>query len=106
MGVVLSEDQEGIIAILEGDIDHHTAKEMREAIDYYVTENPPKLLKIDFGKIQFMDSSGIGLIMGRYKLMCSLEGKLKAINIPKKIERMVKLSGLAKLGIFEEENKK
>lgn len=106
MDVIISEDNEEMVAVLDGDIDHHTAKDMRETIDSYVSRVFPKLLKIDFGKIQFMDSSGIGLIMGRYKLMCSLNGRLKVINIPKKVERMVKLSGLTKLGIFEDEHKK
>lgn len=100
MGVNISEDFEGVVAALEGDIDHHAARDMRELIDSYVSKVTPKMLKIDFGKIQFMDSSGIGLIMGRYKLMRSLKGELKVINIPKRIERMVKLSGLTKLGIF------
>ena len=57
-------------------------------------------MEIDFSGVQFMDSSGIGLIMGRYKLMLSMGGKLKVINVPKRLERMVKLSGLEALRIF------
>lgn len=102
MGVEISFQNGIMIAVLKGDIDHHTAKDMRESIDNYVSKTAPRILKMDFSGIQFMDSSGIGLIMGRYKLVHSLSGKLKVINIPKRIERMVKLSGLAKLGIFEE----
>ncbi len=86
---------------LKGEIDHHTAKEMRESIDHNVLEMNPKILTLDFKEIKFMDSSGIGLIMGRYKLINSVGGKLRVVNIPERIERMVKLSGLIKLGIFE-----
>lgn len=101
MSVEISLHDGILTAILTGDIDHHTAKTMRESIDNCVSKTSPRLLKMDFGGIQFMDSSGIGLIMGRYKLMHSLSGELKVINVPKKIERMVKLSGLMNLGIFE-----
>jgi anti-anti-sigma factor len=101
VAVRISSDGGVMTAFLEGDIDHHTAKKMRETIDLNVNKLNPTLLNVDFGKIQFMDSSGIGLIMGRYKLMNSIGGKIKIINIPKRLERMVKLSGLIKLGIFE-----
>lgn len=102
MAVGISSDNKIMTVFLEGDIDHHTAKDMRESIDSNVSKSNPEVLKVDFSKIQFMDSSGIGLIMGRYKLMCSLGGKLKIVNIPRKIERIVKLSGLIKLGIFDD----
>jgi stage II sporulation protein AA (anti-sigma F factor antagonist) len=106
MGVRVSSCGSTLKALIEGDIDHHTAKEIRETIDGYVEQYNPKLLELDFGGVQFMDSSGIGLIMGRFKLMSSIKGSLKVINIPKSLERMVKLSGLAALGIFEKEEKK
>lgn len=93
------------IASIEGDIDHHTAKDIRESIDFYIEKYSPKMLKMDFGQVRFMDSSGIGLIMGRFKLMKALKGKLKVVNIPKNLERMIKLSGLMRLGIFEKEEK-
>ena len=89
-----------VVAVIEGDIDHHTAKDIRETIDEYIEKYSPLFLKLDFGEVRFMDSSGIGLIMGRYKLMTSLRGKLKVVNVPRNLERMIKLSGLTTLGIF------
>ncbi len=106
MGVKISLQDNKLTALIEGDIDHHTAKEIRETIDNCVENYVPRQLKLDFSGVQFMDSSGIGLIMGRFKLISSLKGTLKVINIPKNLERMIKLSGLAKLGIFEEEDKR
>ncbi len=100
MGVKISVEGDVLTALLEGDIDHHTAKAMRESIDESSVKFKPKLMNIDFSKVQFMDSSGIGLIMGRYKLMLKTKGNLKVINVPARLERMVKLSGLAALGIF------
>ena len=97
---ILPEKKGCVVAVIEGDIDHHTAKDIRETIDEYIEKYSPLFLKLYFGEVRFMDSSGIGLIMGRYKLMTSLRGKLKVVNVPRNLERMIKLSGLTTLGIF------
>ena len=100
MGVTISKDNGSAIALLEGDIDHHTAKNIRETIDAYAENERPSMLKLDFSGIQFMDSSGIGLIMGRYRLMKLLGGELKIINLPQHIEKVIKLAGLSVLGLL------
>lgn len=97
---ILPEKKGCVVAVIEGDIDHHTAKDIRETVDEYIEKYSPLILKLDFSEVRFMDSSGIGLIMGRYKLMTSLRGKLRVVNVPKNLERMIKLSGLTTLGIF------
>ena len=91
-----------LTALIEGDIDHHNAKEIRESIDRKIEEESPELLELDFSKVQFMDSCGIGLIMGRYKLMHALDGNLQVINIPENIKKLIKLAGLASLNIIRE----
>ena len=101
MSVKISPCNNFTLALIEGDIDHHTAKDIRESIDFYIEKYSPKVLKMDFSEVRFMDSSGIGLIMGRFKLMNAIKGKLKVVNIPRNLERMIKLSGLMSLGIFE-----
>ena len=106
MGVKISTRDGIMTAVLEGDLDHHSAKNMRESIDYEANKKKPKILKLDFGSIQFMDSSGIGLVMGRYKLMKLIGGKLKVINVPKQINRIMKLSGLEVLGVIENGSEK
>lgn len=106
MGVRVSTRDGIMTAVLEGDLDHHSAKNMRESIDYEANKKKPKILKLDFGSIQFMDSSGIGLVMGRYKLMKLIGGKLKVINVPKQINRIMKLSGLEVLGVIENGSEK
>lgn len=102
MEVKITQQMDFSTAFIQGDIDHHTAKNIREKIDRYVKEKQPKLLKLDFSKVQFMDSSGIGLIMGRYKLMKLLNGSVRVINMPENIKRLIKLSGLLSLGVVEE----
>lgn len=99
MGVIISFEDNEMIAKLEGDIDHHSAKSMRDTIDELINKKAPAVLNLDFGGIQFMDSSGIGLIMGRYRLMKSLHGTVKVTNMPAHIEKLIKLSGLGVLGL-------
>jgi stage II sporulation protein AA (anti-sigma F factor antagonist) len=104
MDLKISSQDDIMIASLCGDIDHHTAKEIRNTIDNAVKEKHPKKLNLDFRRVDFMDSSGIGLIMGRYKLMESIEGRLYITNVPRYIARVVKLSGLDQLGVLDYPN--
>ena len=67
-----------LTAVLSGEIDHHTAQGMREEIDFTVNQSKPKKLILSFEHVGFMDSAGIGLIIGRYKLMESLGGELRS----------------------------
>lgn len=99
MGVTISMSDDEMLARIDGDIDHHTAQNMREPIDEVINSKFPKVLNLDFSGVQFMDSSGIGLIMGRYRLMKSLGGKVKVINMPAHIEKLIRLSGLGILGL-------
>ena len=101
MGVTLS-NQDGVLtAALSGDIDHHTARELRLAIDEAIERDKPGLLLLDFQGVDFMDSSGIGLVMGRYKVMQQNGGEVEVTHVPKYISRVFKLSGLEQLGVME-----
>lgn len=80
-----------------GDIDHHSAKEIREIADLNIDTYSPKILIIDFKEVGFMDTSGIGLVMGRYKIMTSIGGQVKIINLSPYLKRIINLSGLSKL---------
>ena len=88
-------------AHLIGEIDHHSAKEIREEIDERTGRSQPSKLVLDFRDVTFMDSSGIGLVMGRYALMQELEGELVVENLPDHIKRVMKLAGLDRLANME-----
>lgn len=66
MNVTIESSGSVVIAYLIGEIDHHTAGEVREKIDDTLMLVKPKTLILDFKNVSFMDSSGIGLVMGRY----------------------------------------
>ena len=86
-----------ITAYLVGDIDHHTAKPIREQIDIEIEKNSPKELFLDFTGVTFMDSSGIGLIMGRYKLMNEINGTVTLTGLDKNTMKIMKIAGMDKL---------
>ena len=85
--------------LLQGDIDHHTASAMRESIDRAAESCLPQKLVMDFSGVSFMDSSGIGLVMGRYRLIRSMGGSLEITGTSARIRTMMKMAGLDLLGI-------
>ncbi|WMJ23994.1 STAS domain-containing protein [Paludicola sp. MB14-C6] len=99
--VKLETQDDQITAYIQGDIDHHTASEIREEIDACVERVRPSILRLDFKDVTFMDSSGIGLVMGRYKLVRSMSGEVRITNSSSHIKRVMKLAGLDKLAEFE-----
>ena len=101
MSVEINVTGEVVTAYLGGEIDHHTAREMREAIDTAVELNMPTLLVLDFKNVSFMDSSGIGLVMGRYRNLVKTGAQLHIINAPVQINKMLKLAGIEKLAKLE-----
>ena len=94
MKIDIKSENGAAIATLSGEIDHHNAKELRAELDRFIVSAQPRQLAIDFGGITFMDSSGIGLIMGRSKLMKECGGALEVHNPQPYIRRVLKLSGI------------
>lgn len=90
--------QNKLVVMLDGEIDHHTASLIRMGIDDAILKKRPDMLILDFGGVTFMDSSGIGLVMGRYKLMKTIGGKITVQNLSPSAYRVMKLAGLERLG--------
>ena len=101
MSVEINVTGEVVTARLSGELDHHTAREMRTAIDSAVELNMPTLLILDFGGISFMDSSGIGLVMGRYRLLSKSGAALHITGASEQIYKIMKLAGLERLARLE-----
>ena len=102
MQLELTREGAKLTAHLIGELDHHAATDLRQKIDAATLSCRPRLLTIDLSRLSFMDSSGIGLIMGRYRLMNSLGGVLRIEQAPPRIEKMIHLAGLDKLPIWDE----
>ena len=103
MQLELTREGGHLTAHLIGELDHHAAAELRQKIDAAVLSCRPRRLVMNLTQLGFMDSSGIGLIMGRYRLMHSLDGEVRVTGANPRMERMIRLSGLDKLPIWEEE---
>ncbi len=101
MQLELTRNEGALTVHLIGELDHHAAAPVRQQIDTAVLSCRCDRLTLDLGRLTFMDSSGIGLIMGRYRLMSSLDGTLVVQNAGK-LERMIRLAGLDRLPIWGE----
>ena len=89
-------------ARLSGELDHHHTQKLREEIDRSVQKEHPNRLILNFAGVEFMDSSGIGLVLGRYRLMQEREGSLVLCAMPPHIRRVMRVAGIANLEIEEE----
>lgn len=83
--------------VLEEDIDECYAQKIRRRIDNEIERYMPKEVLFDFSNVSFMDSAGIGLIIGRYKLINIIGGELKIANVSLQIQKIFEMSGLLKL---------
>lgn len=86
-----------LIVNFYGELDHHTAAKIRGEIDKYYIDNLLKNIIIDLNNLKFMDSSGIGLIMGRYKLALNNGGNVYLINVDERVEKILSMSGILKI---------
>ena len=82
---------------LGGEIDHHSAVAVRGEIDSEIKNLAPRKTVLDLSGIEFMDSSGLGLIMGRYKLMQKLGGELTVRNPNSRTANIFELAGLDRI---------
>ncbi|MBR4032686.1 MAG: anti-sigma factor antagonist [Clostridia bacterium] len=82
---------------LRGEIDHHSAVAVRSAIDDMIRTKRPAELIIDMSAVDFMDSSGLGLIMGRYNTIKEIGGTVKVADPSPSIEKIMKLAGLERI---------
>ncbi|WP_236913193.1 anti-sigma F factor antagonist [Clostridium sp. Cult1] len=86
-----------LIVKLKGELDHHTSEDLRKKIDQQYYKNNLLNIVLDLRGLSFMDSSGIGLIMGRYKNCMDRKGKVYVISTNPYIDRILKMSGLLKI---------
>ncbi len=85
------------------EVDHCFADEVRDEVDRRLQTEEIRELQFDFKDTVFMDSSGIGLLMGRYKLLRSLGGSVRIIQAGERIQKILMLSGIHKIIPIEKE---
>ena len=89
---------------LPREVDHPAADEIRRESDNILRKNYIRTMVFDFSETMFMDSSGIGAIMGRYRMIQLINGEVWAVHTNARIKKILTLSGMTKImQIYEEE---
>ena len=91
------EEEKTLIFKVNEEIDDCKVHEIRRKADYEIQRYMPKRVIFDFDKVTFMDSAGIGLIMGRYKFISLIGAKLELANLTNSIRRIFEMSGILRL---------
>ena len=90
-------ENDTLIASLCGELDHHGAVAVRTLIDTEIRRLSPKETVLELSALEFMDSSGLGLVMGRYALMQKMGGEFRVSNPNERIMKIFRLAGLERM---------
>lgn len=93
-----------LIVAMPEEVDHHSAAILRNRVDAILDHQPVRHVAFDFSRTTFMDSSGIGMIMGRYRKVIQKNGEVRAIHVDDRINRILQLSGIYKIIEISREN--
>lgn len=99
MSLQLGIEQRGqmTIARLDGELDHHTAEHVRQRLDEQLLEATTPQLVFQFASVTFMDSSGIGVVIGRYKQVHARGGQVVLCAVSPAVARIMEMSGIHKI---------
>jgi stage II sporulation protein AA (anti-sigma F factor antagonist) len=86
-----------LVVTISGELDHHSASEIRDKLDKSYERSGCRHIIFDFTEVSFMDSSGIGMIIGRYKNAGKKGGKVAVVNMNRQLEKVFSVSGLQKI---------
>ena len=97
MESIYKKEDKQLIFKLEEDIDECSAQKIRRKLDNEIERYMPKEVIFDFNNVSFMDSAGIGLIIGRYKLASMLGGKVQVANMTQPVRKIFEMSGMHRI---------
>lgn len=89
--------EQALIINLIGELDHHSAEEVRVKIDDRIERDNIKKVILDFNGVTFMDSSGIGVVIGRFKKLHNRQGIVCVVDVNKTVNKVFELSGMYKI---------
>lgn len=91
------EEDKLLVFKITDEIDDCSVQKIRRRADYEIERYMPRKVVFDFDSVTFMDSAGIGLIIGRYKFTNMLGGKLEVANLTQNVKKIFEMSGILKL---------
>ena len=94
MEIKVSRKGQRIHAMLVGELDHHSAIQVRTVLDRLLDDPAVMELALDLSGVSFMDSSGLGVVLGRYRVLASRGGKLLLNAVPLPIDKLFRMAGL------------
>ncbi len=94
MGVRCSAERGRVTFAFDGDIDEYACRTLRESIDSVIAEKRPAEVVFDLGGVAFVDSTGLGLILGRYKKIAATGGVLRLKDVPTQVDKVFRASGV------------
>lgn len=97
MELTVWNEKDKLYVRVRGEIDHHAVTDMRREVDEQILKNRPKSLILDLSHIDFIDSSGLGFVLGRLRKMNDIKGTLTVLNPARRAEEMLKMAGADKM---------
>lgn len=97
MKVTYNERDKLLLLQITEEIDHHCAEKIRTRADFEIQKYIPRKLVIDFEKVNFMDSAGIGMILGRYKMINMFGGTMNMVNVSPSVKKVFEMAGITKI---------
>ena len=101
MEIRARDNERELLLELSGEIDHHGARNALKEVEMAIDAALPRLLTLDFSGVTFMDSSGIGVLIGRKKTMDMHRGEICARNLGERAQKIFDKSGLAQIILVE-----
>lgn len=98
-------DERKMVIKFNSELDHHEIESIRRRVDYDIQRFMPRKVLFDFSNVVFMDSAGIGFLIGRYKIVTAYGGQVEITNINEKIKRIFEMSGIFKIVNLVENSK-
>ena len=95
--VTYREQGDALVVCVGGEVDHHGAVTVRTGIDQMLVAKRPPMVYLELSAVSFMDSSGLGLIMGRYALVKRYGGKLAVLDPSPAVQKMMNLAGMERM---------
>ena len=103
MAVTCTGGDRVLTASVSGEVDHHRARRIMEELEQAIDGMAPRQFTLDLSEVSFMDSSGVGAIMGRYRNIRLVGGVIRAIHVNDRVERLFHLAGIDKVIEIEKE---
>lgn len=93
-----------LVVRMVGELDHHAVDGLRNKIDRKLSEQQIRNILFDFKGVNFMDSSGLGLVLGRYRIVTEKGGRVMACCLSPRVQRVFEMSGLqSRIPVYQSE---